>query len=76
MCWENGLRDEVGKVDTSGNRDCQWTFRSVLKDLTDSFWLVFIWTELRGFLSYAVITRAGESEVGHSTPCVYNQVKV
>ncbi len=27
VCWVNGLWEEVGKVGTSGNRDCQWASR-------------------------------------------------
>ncbi len=36
MCtreWVVG--EEVGKMGASGNRDCQWTSRSVLKDFTE-----------------------------------------
>ncbi len=31
MCSEERLWREVGKMGSSGNRDCQWASRSVLK---------------------------------------------
>ncbi len=35
MCRGHGFWDEVGYIDTSGNRDSQLASRSVLKDFTD-----------------------------------------
>ncbi len=31
----DGLWEEMGNIGNSGNRDCQWASRSVLKDFTE-----------------------------------------